>query len=348
MNFLRKAAVAGMTSLLVLLLFAIAFDFGIMHSVGNASSVKKVLSDSGVYNTVLPNALNQAQKISTSSGDIPLTDPQVQTAAKAALTPTQIQTYANQAIDSIYAWLNGKTAQPNFQIDLSGVKAGFANNLADVVQQRATSLPTCSDAASAANFDAYNATCLPPGVTPANAAVAVRNQVLSGKGFLDKTTISAQDLKGSGNNQSVFDGQLKQLPKQYQKVKRAPLLLSLIAVLTAAGIVFLSSSRRRGVGRVGMALAVIGIFMLLFAWGLNRVTTHTLVRKISISSAATQKEARTVVTDLEQAIDKNYWLFGIAYTTLGSAILASDWLLLSKLNHNSNHKPPKPPVESVV
>lgn len=328
-----------MTSALVVLLFGIAFDSGIMHSAGNAGSVKKVLSDSGIYNSVVPNALNQAGNISTSTGDIPLTDPQVQSAAKSALTPAQVQTYANQVIDSVYVWLNGKTATPNFHIDLSGAKASFADNLADQVQQRATNLPVCTDMSSA-SYDAYSATCLPPGVTPAQAASAVRDQILNGQGFLDKPTISAQDVKKSGTNQSVFSDQFSQLPKQYQRLKRAPIILGLLAILAASGIVFLSSSRRRGVGRVGVALAGIGIFMLLFAWGLNRAAMHVVVPKISLNNAATQKEVRTVVLDLVQAVDKNYWLFGIAYTLLGSAVLASDWLLLSKLNHSSaNHAP---------
>lgn len=332
---------------LVVLLFGLAFDAGLMHSVGNPANVKKVLSNSGVYDSVVSSALNQARSISTATGNIPLNDPRVQAAAESAIPPAQVKIYANQVIDSVYGWLKGQTATPNFQIDLSGAKANFADNLAETVQERANSLPVCTDT-TAPNFDAYSAKCLPPGVTPAQAASSVRDQILNGQGFLDKTVISARDVKKSGTNQSIFSTQLKQLPMNYQRFRSAPIIISILAVLAAIGVVFLSSSRRRGTKRVGLALAGVGIFILLFAWGLNRATTHVLVPKISLDNATAQKKTRTVVTDLVQVIDKNYWIFGAAYTILGGAVLASEWLILSRLNRNSTPKPPKQVDQKLV
>ncbi len=326
MNFARKGLVGGLTTLLVVFLFGLALDVGILHTLGNPDSVKKVLADSGIYNSVVPNALAQAQNLSTSAGDIPLNDPQIQAAAKTALTPAEIQGDANQIIDSVYAWLNDKTATPNFNIDLSSTKSAFAENVADIVQQRAASLPVCTSA-SEISTNAYSATCLPPGTTPAEAASQVKDQVLSGQGFLDQN-INANSVKGSDSNQNIFSDQLNKLPDQYRRLKHAPYITALLAILAAAGIVLLSSTRTRGLRRVGIALAIVGIIMLVFAWGSNKLISSQVIPHINIDNAATQKEIRSVVRDLAQAIDKNYWVFGVIYTVLGALFIGSEQIMM--------------------
>lgn len=345
MNFIRKGAVASLTSGLVLLLFALAFDVGIWRSVGQPDNVKKVLADSGIYNSVVPNALSQAGKISTAGGDIPLNDPQIQAAAKSAIPPSQVRQDANQIIDSVYSWLNGKTPAPSFNIDLNSAKVNFASNIGEVVAQRAASLPACT-AFSGTSFDAYNATCLPPGVTPSAAATEVKSQVLNGQGFLDKPVVNAASVK-TDSGKSVFDNQ--RIPKTYQRLKEIPWVIALLIIVFSAGIVFLSSSRRRGARRVSLALVGVGIFMLLFAWGVDKAAS-SVVSNIKINNnAAGQQQLRTVVKDLAQAIDKNYWLFGAVYIVLGTAALASIRWLLPKLRPHQAVRPskmPNPPGES--
>lgn len=337
---------ASLTSVLVMLLFVLAFDVGLIRSVGRPATVKKVLADSGVYDTLVPNALNQVKQINTSAGNIPLTDSVIKSAAVSTFTPSQIEQYANQIIDSTYAWLDGKTATPQFQIDLSGAKNTFADNVAKAMQDKYASLPVCTSY-SAASFDAYSASCLPPGVTAAQAADTLKSQVLGGQGFLDQPVVNADTIKSSGSNQTVFNNQ--QIPKNYQRAKKAPLIATVLALLVAAGIVLLSASKRRGLRRVGIALAVVGIFMLLLAWGLNKVFTQNVLPSIKLDSSVVQQQAKTVATDLEQAVDKNYWMFGIIYAVIGASLVGgSEFLLLSDRDKKPKHEPKTPDNEAAA
>lgn len=318
MNFVRKGAVVSLTSLFTLLLFTIAFSVGILHTVGNPKGVEKVLADSGVYNNLVPNALAQIKQYSTDAGSIPLSNPQIQAAANAALTPAEVQKDVNRIVDSTYDWLNGKTAQPNFSLDLSGVQVTFAQKAADVVKQQAASLPVCTSV-DQVNNDVFSATCLPPGVSPDQVAEQAKSQIQSGQGLLGNTTLSADTIK-NGNGQNVFN---QQIPKTYHKIKTAPLVAIVLAILTAAGIIFLSSTKTKGVRRVAYVLVAIGVLMMVLAYALNRVTDSKILPTIKINNAVSQKQIRTVVRDLEQAIDKNYWTFGVSYAVLGAGAWAT-------------------------
>ncbi len=324
MNFLRKTALVIITPIFTFLLFAAAFDMGILRVVSQPNNVKQVLSDSGVYNSAVNSLLDQAKQETSNNGSLDLTNPTIKSAANATITPQYLQQNTDSAIDAVYAWLNGKTPQPQFSIDVSSLKDKFAAAASQAAEQRATTLPACTDAASAsaAVNDPVAATCLPPGVTPAAVGSEVQGNLLGGQGFLDNATIDASTIKGKNSNHSIFASQLKDAPKQYQRIKKTPIILSLLALLSAVAIVFLSSSRRKGLRHVGILLVIIGIFMLVLAWGMNEAVTKE-VPKIKLNNAVAQTDVRKVIVDLEQKIDQNYWIFGAVYTVLGALAIAA-------------------------
>ena len=323
MNFAKRALLIIIAPLFPLLLFTTAIDVGVVKTVGNPSNVKGILSDSGVYNDVIPNILNQAKTVTGPDGSVPLTNPAIQSAAKAVFTPAYLQQTANNSIDGIYHWLDGKTVLPDFTINLASLKDQFADSVAQAAQDQASSLPACTRVVNPANYDVFSATCLPAGVTPVAVATQARNNIVNGSGFLDKTTITANDIKSSGSNQSIFTDKLKQAPKNYRNAKKTPIILVLLTLLAATGIVLLSSSRRRGFRHIGITLTIIGLLMLVFSWSLNYAVSQKLIPKINFSNSALQDDTKKVITDVAQAIDKNFWFFGGAYTTLGIAAIGS-------------------------
>src|SRR5262249_48917167 len=150
---------------------------------------------------------------------------------------------------------------------------------------KATSLPACTSAAEILSYDAVNATCLPPGTSPQQAGQTVKDQILTGQGFLNTPTINASSVKNGDSNQSIFADQLKDTPRQYQRAKEVPLILTILTVLAAIAIVFLSSNHWKGLRHIGITLLVIGLFMLIFAWGLNRVVSTKVVPKINVANS---------------------------------------------------------------
>lgn len=320
----RKIGLAILSPLFVFLLFATAFDIGFVNIATHPTEVKKMVAESGVYSAVVPNVLSQVKSIPTSYGDISTDNPLVQKATRASLSPMYIQQNTELAIDNIYQWLDGKISQPNFNIDLSGVKTLFANNIADSLQKQLAALPACSLAqsraiAAAGSFDAVNATCLPRGVSPVAIAEQVQAGIVNQQDFLKDTTVGTASLK-TPDGQPVFEQKgVKDIPKQYQNAKKSPWILSILTVLAGAGIVFLSSSRQKGLRHIGINLLVIGAVMLVFAWILNRTVNTEIIPKIKVDNAIFQQDIRALITDVAQRIDKNYWLFGGLYFVLGAA-----------------------------
>jgi hypothetical protein len=119
MQFLRKMLLVLVAAALPFLLFATAFDFGIYNVVGKPKPVKKILSDSGIYGSVVSQALNQAKTTSNGTSQVSLLDPEIKKAAEESFNPQVVQTSSEKVIDGIYDWLGGKSAQPDISVDLS-------------------------------------------------------------------------------------------------------------------------------------------------------------------------------------------------------------------------------------
>jgi len=336
MQFVRKALLVLLAPLFTLLLYATAVDVGFVRVGTHPSTIKSILAKSGIYNTVVPGLLDQSKEISGSGGSVSLSDSLVRTAAGQTFTPQLVQQDTEATIDGVYDWLDGKTPLPDFQIDLTSTKAAFAANVAKLAQQQLQTLPVCSSAASVENFEPLSASCLPPGVTPASAAATLQSTILSGKGFLDNPVITATSIKSGSSSQSVFADQLKNVPNQYQKVKKTPFLLGLVTIVLGLAIIFLSTARAAGLRRIGWPLLVVGIVLLAFAWAINRVTVHNLAPKISVNNAVLQSSLRTLIVDVEQAVDKSYWWFGGGYAALGLGAIGGAMYIKK---HNGSKKP---------
>lgn len=303
------------------LLFITAFDVGFVRTATHPGTVKRLVAESGIYDTVVTSLLQQAKSINTDVGTISASDPTIQKAANQTITPQYIKQNAEMTIDSIYVWLDGKTTQPDFRIDLAKVKNDFAGNFSATVEQKLATLPACTNAessviAASGQYDAINASCLPHGVTAADAAAKLKASIAGNGDFLEKTTLSADNLKGD-NNQPVFSGKLKDAPKQYQRAKKTPLILIILTVLCGVGIVFLSTTWQKGLRHISINLVVIGAVMLIIAFVLNKTVSSQIVPKIKLDNAVLQTDVRNLVRDLSQQIDKNYWFFGGIYSVLG-------------------------------
>jgi hypothetical protein len=322
----KRIGLAVLSPLFILLLFATAFDIGFARTATHPATVKRLVAESGIYGSVVPSLLQQTKTISTSYGTVSTTDPVIAKAANSALSPPFIQQNTEMAIDNVYDWLNGKIAQPNFKIDLSGSKTLFANKVTDAVEARLSSLPACSAAQSRAiarsgQFDTFSASCSPVGTDPDAIAGQLKSALLSQQDFLSNTVIDPSRVKNGGSSQSVFNGQLKDAPKQYQRLKKTPVILSLLTILSGIGIVFLSRSWQVGLRRVGISLLIIGLVMLILAWTINRTVSTKIAPKIKVDNTVLQADIRNLVTDLSRQIDKNYWVFGGLYTLLGAAAI---------------------------
>ena len=325
MNIMRRIFLSLLSSFFIFLLFATAFDVGFVRTATHPATVKKLVADSGIYNSVISSSIQQLKSVDTSLGTIDSNNALIQKAANQAVTPQYVQQQAEGAIDNVYQWLNGDIAQPNFKIDLNAQKNDFAQKVSSSIQQQLASLPRCTTAAQIQSFSVLNATCLPPNTT-AEAAASQVQSALSNSDFLSQANISTANITNQNTGKSVFDQpNVQKIPKKYQLAKKTPFLFAVLTILCGVGIIFLSKTWQAGLRHIGISLVIIGLLMLALAFFLPRVISAQVAPKLHLNSADIKLDLSKVINDVARQVDKNYWFFGGLYTIAGaSAIIGSE------------------------
>lgn len=328
MSILRSLFVGLLASLFTVLLFLTALDVGIVTTVSQPATVKQLLHNSGIYTTVVPSILSQQSPIETPYGSLDPSSALVQKAASGALPATTVEQDSNTVIDSVYAWLNGRTSTPTFSIDLSGFNGTFASQIGAGLEQQLSTLPACGAHAQPAAFDPLTATCLPKGVTAASAANQVAASLTGNQGLLTQSTLSSHNLTNPSTGQPVFTtSRLRDAPRYFQLLKDTPYLLDGLTILVGLGIIVLSKTIARGLRRVGIPLLLIGALMLGVVWAISHIVERQLIPHISIANAvAFQQAAQSLATNIAQIVANNYRLFGMGYLTLGIILIAGSFL----------------------
>lgn len=327
-------------ALLPLFLFTLAIDSGIIRTAGSSASIKKILADSDIYSSIVSSTLDQAKTSGGEGEGISLTDPNIKTIAEKTFTPQFLQENTEKVLDSVFLWLDGKTKIPDFKLDLSGLKDSFAVEAAKATETRAATLPVCPAglSGSADSYEPFSATCLPNGMTPASMAEQIRASLSQAEGYLEDPVITADQVKLGNSNQSVFADQLKDIPNYYQQVKKTPLYLAILSLLTALGIVFLSTSRTRGLRRVGITLTSIGVLLLIFAYALDWGLNKKALPQMNLENKVLQEKLKTLASDITASVNKTYYTLGGVYAGLG--VLAIGLPLF--INKRREHMPQEP------
>jgi hypothetical protein len=345
MDILKKIGLLLLSPLFIFLLFITALDVGFVRTATHPQTVKDLVAKSGVYDSIVPNLLQQNGTIPTPLGDISTADSQIKSAITSAIPPAAVQRQTDAAIDSIYAWLDGKTAQPNISVGLASQKSQFSDSITSVIEQRLQSLPVCSNTQSLAiarsgSFDALSATCLPRGITPSATAQTVKTALLNSD-YLSKANINAADIKDS-TGQSVFQTKFKDAPNRYQQFKKTPFILAILTILTGAGVVLLSSSWQKGLRHVGITVLLAGLFMLLFAWGLNKAIDQNLP-KLNIDNAVMEQTVNKLVKQVAGQITNNYTFLGWVYAGTGVIVVGTGFYLARRKH---GHQPELAPADT--
>ena len=273
MIWLRKGFVLLLSGLLLLALLATAQSTSTNIALSHPSKIKNWLDQSKLYDHFVANIITQAQKsagnnIGTSS--ISSSTPDVDQAAKSAFSPQLLHESVNTFVDSNYAWLQGKTAQPEFTIDLSAAKQSFARHVGQYAQTHVAGLPICNNIQLAqiqnpANAGPLALTCRPPNLSPAAAGALVTQKIASSSDFLSTPIITPQTFspKDSGGQPSQpYYQKLAKAPQVYRLGQKLPYIFGALALLLTLSIILIAPRRRYGVRRVGWVLLVAGLLLV--------------------------------------------------------------------------------------
>lgn len=269
MIWVRKGIVLLLSLFLLVTLLGTASSTSTNVTLGKPDKIETYLAQSKLYDHFVAYVADQASKSEggDQTGSVSLNDAVVQAAARSSFPPQLIQQGVNTFIDANYAWLEGKTTVPQFRIDLSTAKETFAQKVGRHVKTYTASLPVCATAEAAQqqiNVDPLSATCRPQGVDPAAVGAQVTKRLSTTGDFLSDPIITANAINPKGNKQAKpYYQKLSQLPKAYRLGTKLPYVLGALSVLLALGIVFLALSRRRGLRRVGVVLALAGVILIV-------------------------------------------------------------------------------------
>ena len=349
MIWFRRFVVLILSLILFVCLFAGVLAFSVNRAVAKPANIEAWLNQSGIYSNFVDNVVQQAAKSNgqgdqsnTGSTDVSISDPAVQAAAKVAFSPAVLQKDVVIFLNGNYAWLQKKTATPQFVIDLSTAKQTFAEQVGQAVTTHLASLPVCTTAQLEAltTQDPLAVTCRPATVDPASTGAAVTAQLANGDGFLSNPVITPTSLSTKGNNQppsQPYYDKFSFAPKAYKAATEAPWALAGLALLCIIGIFFIAPTKRRGVRRVGVVLFEVGILLVAakFAvdYAFKKAEDHVFN---STSVGPLQHSLTTFAGKLESQLVNTNMYFGIGFLVVALIIFI---VFMSTRKRKGKHTP---------
>jgi hypothetical protein len=336
MQFVRRIAVGLASFLLPITVFWFGIGFSAWQVFSGPKHIEGALQKSGLYSSVVKDVLKQQGK---NNGDLPVDQPQIRALVQQSFTPQLLQETSTLVLDSTFAWLQGKTATPNFQVDLTGAKNSLADGVGNYVDQRISSLPICSLDAIPQNVDVFTTPCVPPGFSKAQAVEKARQTVLASEAF-SKPVLTNNTFKSDDGQ--LLSQKFEQLPQRYHQLKQGLYMLAIISVLAAVIIIFLHVTRRNGLRRVARVLLGAGLSTIVMAITIA-VIAQLVSSKITTTPGSNQALAKQIVEVAHLLVNdvRTWWLgYGICIAVVGGVGLIA--LKLSTPKGVPKIKPPIP------
>ncbi len=240
--------------------FLFGLGWGLLQVIGQPQPVKDALAQSGIYQSIIDEELKNA-KAEQGSGELPLDRPEVQSIIKTAAPPELLQTKAENAVDSIYAWIHGDAPDLKFELEVSDIRTNLADGIEQYVAARAASLPICPPGTGAEiATDPYNAACRPEIVTAAQVGAQAKEEFLT-SGALRDSTINANTIQTESGK--TLAQEIEGAPSIYERITQTVLGSGALALLLGAGVVLLSATWRAGVKRVAIIAIVLGSLTII-------------------------------------------------------------------------------------
>jgi hypothetical protein len=329
MVWVRQFFVQVFSGLFILSLLALAYSVSIDTSLSKPDKLETWLSESKLYDHFVANLITQAQKSAanqvadTGSGPS-LNSPVIQEAAKAAFTPAVLQSTVTTIIDANYAWLQGKTAAPEFKVDLTDAKQNFAKQVSAYVTTHLATLPKCTEAqlrALSPELDPLQITCVPANVNAIAEGQKIEQSLLGSDGFLGDPVITPQTLAGNKTDTPYYT-KFSKAPRYYQLSHKLPVGLAVLAFIAALLVIFIAPIRRKGLRRVGWVLLEAGVVLIVSKFAADYAFTKVQNRLFDNANVGDLQQSLTVfIQRAETALLGVTLYFGIAYAVLGLSIL---------------------------
>ncbi len=330
MIWARKGLVHLFSLILFVSLIGTALSVSANLAFSHPKKIETWLNNSNLYGQFVSNTTSQAIKAAGSSqnqASLTLGDSAVQQAANASFPTSLFQQSVNTFLESNYAWLEGKTSQPNFTIDLTSVKQSFASQVGQYVLTHMASLPTCTpqqltQLGAAGNIDPLNITCRPGNLSAQAEASLVTQNIASSNKFLSNPVITANNINPNGSTHSrPYYQRFSKAPELYRLVVKLPWIYVAVVFLSTLAIIFIALRKRLGLRRVGIILTLAGLVLIAIKFLANPILKQ--IEKKLFQNSASEQIHQALIGFLNQAehqLVKVYLWFGISFLILAIII----------------------------
>lgn len=300
--------------MLFLILLALPVIVSIQMTLNAPDAIKHTIAKSGIYDTV------SASDILLENSDLSsaaTSDEIIASALNAAITPAYVKSSSEKLIDEIYNYIHGDVPAPELSIDVSDVKAQFADNVAQQVKQKFESLPVCTELKipSTSIESLLGASCAPVGVSSQQASDYARTEIMNTSLFSNDRL----DLAGlTGVGESSIVKPLTDLRGVYPYFTALLYGLPILGFILTISILFLSATKRRGVKSIANTLLSAGI--------INGIVALVVTWLIGVFVVGSAPGGSVAVGGFERIVPEllgnfaSWWLGGAA-VLLGSSIV---------------------------
>ena len=340
MTILRKLSIGLCALFLSFTLFALAWASIGQATIHNRQTVKGWFDKSGFYTRIVDIVLNKVEETSVKQGKpLPIDDPALQTSVKQAFSPEFLRSSVNTVLDSSYSWLGGSAKDLDFTVDLTQAKQQIADGVGSYVAKRVETLPPCAAAIRGNNgFDGFSATCRPNGLNAVDASKIASQDFLK-QDFLKDAVFNADSLKlKNANGEKVpltSDTKVTTLRTAYQRSSQLPIVLAVISLILAIAIIFMSTSKLKGIRRVGYTFFSSGVILLItyIAIGLIFTAVQTKINQEGASGSAQTMLMINFIKTVTISIKAVLVWYTVAYLVIGVGAF-----VLSKVLNKQPHQ----------
>lgn len=355
-NLLRRLLITLVTGAVFILITNVTLLLTI-----TPDNINAWVEKSGAY-TAIPNTM--VDNLPTNNTQVEgqsFADAGVKKALKDSITTEYMHQNVSSKIDEGFKWLNGDSKQPNFTIDLQPVKEKFATNLGSYAKSRYLALPDCPPNSLPNNTSPLQIECKPAiGFDINQQADEITKSVLGSKDFLASSSSIANSTEQANNvgaQETTNDaGAISNVPRVYGIFKNAPFFIMLVVLLSCAGIIYLSESKKVGLRKIGRIFLVVGIVSSISIW-LEYKAASLLFDQFSKNFIAQNKLPATLADTLTSLFESFrmalFWTGiknSIFVAVLGTLVLVSVFLYKKRgekiILQNQSNTSPQPLAQS--
>ncbi len=220
--------------------------------VANKNTIKGILINVNAHERFTQSVVDSTKNANFDNPNtIPLDRPEIISAIQKSLDKKSLQKITDNFIDSGYDWLDGKTPDIEFSVDVTKNKQVLADSIADYAITRIARLSPCTAPPKQTNV--FTVECNPTGVDLGVLRIEIVKMIMDDKSLFPTNKITLDQLPKTSEGQTITQAYSK-TPKYFHLFKIAPFILIGLVMICATIIVFSARTRRSAIKTIGRSL----------------------------------------------------------------------------------------------